>query len=109
MALVATWGKRFKRTRGQKSGHTYQPGNETIIPGTMAFDSSYPAGGEAVTGFDAAAIKRVNIFPSGAYDFTYDHVNKKVVAWSTATGAEVAGTTDLSSLTSVEFELVLFK
>lgn len=96
MALVVTYAKRKRMNDG------------TIRqPGTMAFDSSYPSGGEAVTGWDATKILAHTIYSSSTYDFTYDHVNKKVVAWDTGTGAEVANATNLSALTAVKFELTL--
>lgn len=99
MALVATYAKKFKRDDTKN-------GNVVVHPGTLAFDSSYPSGGEAITGWDTSNILEINIERSGTYDFLYDHVAKKVVAWDTGTSAEVANLTDLSALTAVKFEVV---
>ena len=44
--------------------------------GTLAFDSSYPLGGESLT-FDHE-LKHIEIEPQGGYTFEYDHTNKKV-------------------------------
>lgn len=89
-----------------------------FVTGTFAFDSSYPTGGEDITEiFDCfkellgiqfsdegapitANAKIVNSFP-------VDYAGKKVLAFGddTTTGvpAEVAATTNLSTLTGVRF------
>lgn len=79
----------------------------------IAFDSSYPTGGESLTsadlGFeDVAANLFVICPPRNGYSFVYDGTNAKLkVYWgdnnnaSDAPGVEVADTTDLSALTDV--------
>ena len=48
--------------------------------GTLAFDSSYPTGGESVSfGFTPAA---VFIEPQAGYSFEYDHTNGKIKAFT---------------------------
>ena len=110
MALVVTFnGKRINRPVKTRVGSRGTAGHEQVLTGTIAFDSSYPAGGEpapAGTSFNDAGVRHVNIFPSGVFRFLYDSVNDKVVAFSTSTGAEVAGAVDLSALTAVQFEVV---
>jgi hypothetical protein len=71
--------------------------------GTVAFDSSYPTGGEAIDaagdfGYD------VMMFESGAIVAQWDKANQKVLAyWGNAGTAsvlpEVTATTDLSAQT----------
>lgn len=101
MALTVTYAKRRRIPKSKTLKGTVS------LPFKLAFDSSYPSGGEAVTGWNAANVLGVNIQRSGVYDFTYDHVNLKVVAFNTGTGAEVANATDLSALTNVVGELIL--
>lgn len=84
--------------------------NGKIQFGSLAFDSSYPTGGESMTfpGFFNVAI--VLIEPSAGYIFQYDYTNSKVLAYyadydAVADGAliQVANTTDLSALTDVRY------
>ena len=96
MALVVSYTSGQKRI--DRDGHV-------VLSGTLAMDSSYPTGGEAVTGWDDPKILKVFIQKSGTFDFLYDHVAKKVVAWDTAFTAEASSTQDLSSLSAVPFEL----
>lgn len=78
----------------------------------IAFDSSYPTGGEPVTPAIFGMSKVVAVQPIGpamaiagagtsAYTVGYDAVNKKLQAFGGAAsgvaGAEVANTTDLSA------------
>ena len=85
--------------------------NYSIISGSIAFDSSYPTGGEA---FDLsgkfATLTMVLIEPNSGYVFTYDYTNKKVIAyWVDNDGSadsamiQVANTTDLSGITAARF------
>lgn len=76
-----------------------------IQVGTLAFDSSYPTGGEEVDfGFTPAF---VIVQPVSGYVFEYDSGNDKVIAYyadydAVADGAliQVADTTDLSSVST---------
>lgn len=97
---------------------TYDPGdwlgekcglNWKIVTGNIAFDSSYPTGGEAL---DLSAklptkVAAVLFDGMGGYVPQYDYANKKVLMYEAgADGAaldEVADTTDLSALTTVRF------
>lgn len=75
----------------------------------VAFDSSYPTGGESVT----PAMLGLNTIdfliaePAGGYTFEYDHDDELLIArWvdTTTDGApqaEVADTTDLSAVTGI--------
>lgn len=79
----------------------------------VAFDSSYPTGGEALTaadlGFeDAAANLIVHVPMKSGYMFEYDGTNAKIKAYygdnnnaSDGPLIEVPNTTDLSALTDV--------
>lgn len=73
---------------------------------TVAFDSSYPTGGEALDHTDYQP-KGTPVFlgaiceTDGTYRFEYDEENSKLVAITWVDGAEVANTTDLSALTAV--------
>lgn len=75
---------------------------------TVAFDSSYPTGGESLTAANLglAGIVHVQAGSAGGYVFEYDHTNKKLKAFmgdnnNAADGPliEVADTTDLSAVT----------
>ena len=86
-------------------------GQQRIKRGTIAFDSSYPTGGEALDLLGATGltrIDRVQINPRFGYVFTWDYVNSKMLAYqqSAATGAltEVTNTADLSAVVGVHIE-----
>lgn len=75
----------------------------------LAFDASYPTGGEALTPADLG-LSEIDVLiaePAGGYTFEYDHTNEKLLArWvdTTTDGApqaQVADTTDLSGVTGV--------
>lgn len=55
-------------------------GNKRAALGTLAFDSSYAFGGEALSGVSLGmdAIDRVFIESKNGYTFEYDHSNKKI-------------------------------
>ncbi len=82
-----------------------------MLTGSLAFDSSYPTGGESVDLSNIFSdIHLVLIEPKAGYVFEYDYTNKKVKAyWADYDGAadavliEVTDTTDLSALTDVRF------
>ena len=98
MALVATKGRRFNI-------EVALWGPVTVQTGTLAWDSSYPSGGEAIATWDTANILAIHIPPSGAYTFHYDPIAKKVVAWTS--GSEVGNLTNLSALTAVPFWIIM--
>lgn len=58
MALVASYQKRRRNWDGT-----------TSQIGQITFDSSYPTGGEAITGWNASNIKQVNITPTATHFF----------------------------------------
>jgi hypothetical protein len=106
MALTVTYdtdvgGPTNAESRSGPSGRHYK-----IVTGTIAFDSSYPTGGEALdltSYFDS--LKVVLLETAAGYTLEYDNVNKKVKVfyadYSTGTdGAliEVASTTDLATV-----------
>jgi len=89
-------------------------GNKRFIQGKIAFDTSYPTGGEAFSLADMGLAGGVLDFcmfePESGYIFEYDHTNNKVLAYycdydAVADGAliQVANTTDLSALTDARF------
>lgn len=76
----------------------------------VAFDTSYPTGGEPITDAGLGLSKApdfVVIPPKAGYVFEYDGTNKKILAYveeAVAAGGpllEVANTTNLSALTGV--------
>lgn len=85
-------------------------GNRYQSVSTIAFDSSYATGGEALTvaqlGLSDDGEVHIEVHPSAGYVFEYDHTNNKVKAYwvdTTTDGAkmaEVASTTDLSGVTA---------
>jgi len=81
-----------------------------MISGSIAFDSSYPTGGESLdlTPYFATQVHLVLIEPQAGYVFAYDYTNKKVMAyWTGATTAavlaEITNATNLSALSAVHF------
>lgn len=89
-------------------------GGYDLVKGTIAFDSSYPTGGEALDPSNIARLEFASIQGGGTtatglgYVFNWDTVNQKVVVvWGNAGTAsvlpEVTNATDLSALTNVPF------
>lgn len=83
-----------------------------IVTGTFDFDTSYPTGGEDITGIfnKFASTLGCEFFPRNGYTFTTDYTNKKVLAYqgdntnaAAAPGVQVPNTTNLSTLTGVRF------
>lgn len=77
---------------------------------TVAFDSSYPTGGEAI---DAAGNRQFSsvwaVGGTGGYSFSWDRANQKLLAYysdnnnaADSAQIEVPNTTDLSALTAVK-------
>ncbi len=84
---------------------------------TLAFDSSYPTGGEALPAgnlkFGLQKVDFVNITNSSGYSFQYDYTNDKILAYygdnnNASDGAQiqVPDTTDLSALNNVRVFVV---
>lgn len=73
----------------------------------LAFDGSYPTGGEAITvdqlgmraRVDAVVPQGAGAYGAGAYTVQYDGSTGKVLAISLADGAEAGDTTDLGAFT----------
>jgi len=85
-------------------------GNKRVRTVDIAFDSSYPTGGESLTASDLglSVVDLVIPSPKSGYVFEYDYTNSKIKAYyadydATSDGAliEVANTTDLSGVTGV--------
>ena len=86
-------------------------GSKRLYYGTIAFDSSYPTGGEAI---DVGSNERLDVVFCGTYPsatvgylFSWDAANQKLRAHRTDQvddpAEEVPDTTDLSALTSIPF------
>lgn len=106
MAITKTMEARLETNSDIKS-FIARGGNMEF--GTIAFDSSYPTNGEAIS-FGIANVSIVIVAPAGGYTFEYDSSAGKIKAYygdysSTSDGAltEVANATDLSALTAVPY------
>lgn len=92
--------------------------NMGILTGTVAFDTSYPTGGEDTSGisgyFQTCLV--IIFIPTAGYVFQYDKANDTVLVYQSdysfsadAPLVEVADTTDLSTpLASVQFIAIGF-
>lgn len=60
--------------------------NRRVNFGTLAFDSSYPTGGESLTpaNLNMKAIDQIIFAPAGGYSFEYDYTNQKVKVFQPA-------------------------
>jgi len=85
----------------------FKLGNGFVVIADVAFDNSYPTGGEEVLPekFGINALDFVQAAPSSGYVFQYDHTNKKLLAYyadydAVADGAliQVPDTTNLSAI-----------
>ena len=80
-----------------------------MVFGTIAFDNSYPTGGEAITlsTYFPGGIECVDVFPQAGYVFVYDKANAKVIGYQSDDAVDpldqIGNTTDLSALTAVPF------
>ena len=72
-----------------------------LIPISIAFDSSYPTGGEPFSLDGVSDIMTFLIEGSGIYQFNYDYTNNKIIGYVMSTGLEIGNATDLSALTDV--------
>jgi len=88
-------------------------GNKRVVLGTIAFDSSYPTGGEAftVTALSGNYFRTTDphgvfcvLEPLAGYTFTFRPDTSKIQVYSTA-ATEVSNATDLSALQSVKYML----
>jgi hypothetical protein len=85
-------------------------GTATLYVGTVAFDSSYPTGGEAI---DLAGNESVDIMlcsHEDGYSFLWDRANQKLLVYYVDNNAagdsaqiQVPDTTDISSITACPF------
>lgn len=77
-------------------------GNKRAVRGTIAFDTSYPTGGEALTALNVgmAIIDEINFTPNGGFHFEYDYTNALVLAFvqGFVTGATAVGDTTVGAL-----------
>lgn len=73
-------------------------GSKNVARGTIAFDSSYPTGGESLTAANVGlkTIERITFEDVAGFSFTYDYTNAKVLAKcpGVVTGAAGSGTLD---------------
>ncbi|WP_457556326.1 hypothetical protein [Candidatus Pyrohabitans sp.] len=85
-------------------------GTMKVVIAEIAFDTSYPAGGEPLTASDLGLTKidHISIEPKSGYIFEYDYANSKVKAYYADYAAASAGPlievpdlTDLSAVTGV--------
>ena len=76
----------FKETARQSAG------SEIKLEGRVAFDSSYPTGGESFTAaqFGLTKINRVLLQSEGGYDFETDYTNSKIKAFNGGSGTSGA-------------------
>lgn len=105
MGLTITFDAKIARRLGRNSPQGF-------ISGSIAFDSSYPTGGEADTDLAAKfrTLQQVNIMSEDGYVFHWDKTNSKVMAYyadndgaSDSALIQVANTTDLSGITAARF------
>ena len=71
--------------------------------GTLAFDSAYPTGGEALTLTGMREILNMICGKFGDWVFEWDAANQKLEAYVMSTGLEVANGTDLSTATGIPY------
>ena len=86
-------------------------GSRQAVEGTLAFDSSYPKGGESLTAamLGLAAIVEIRVEPTNGYALEYDHTNAKLKAfYAQALGIPVLNTTAVGNVTTGEDNLISF-
>lgn len=100
----------------QNTNISLASGRLKIEVGTVAFDSSYPTGGEEISfpNFEVEPLF-VAVQPDSGYIFTYDRTNGKLLAYyadydAGSDGAliEVANETDLSGVDAAAYIAVGF-
>ncbi len=76
-------------------------GNKRAVRGTIAFDASYPTGGEALTAatLGLSVIDEITFTPTSGFVFEYDHTNATVLAYAQGfvTGSTAAADTTVGS------------
>jgi hypothetical protein len=99
MAAVAT----IKKTHQLASGLS-------VFVGTIALDSSYPTGGEAIDHADVERFDVLTVAGGGGYIFEWDAPNQKLKLMigdnnnaADAVAVEAANTTDVSALSALPF------
>ncbi len=80
---------------------------ENLIYGKIAFDASYPTGGEAIAITGVEKIDTLISPGSGGYSFAFDDATQKLLAYRTDQvddpQEQVPDTTDLAALTAIPF------
>ena len=91
--------------------------NLAILTGTIAFDSSYPTGGEDISAIfkKFKSVKFISFSPTAGYVFDTDETSgsEKVLAYYVDNNAaadsamiQIPDTTDLSAITDVNFIVI---
>lgn len=90
-------------------------GTAKLLYGLIAFDASYPTGGEVLdlTELPVSDVKSLICGGYKGYTFEWDDGNSKLLAYQgdndnagDAPGVQVADTTDLSALTAIPFQMI---
>ena len=74
-------------------------GSKRTVIGTIAFDASYPTGGESLTAANLGlgTIDQLRVFPKNGYVFEYDYTNSKLLAYSQGITTGATGAADSTS------------
>jgi hypothetical protein len=80
------------------------PGSMIRTSGLIAFDSSYPTGGESLTAANMGlnTLESVTIHPKNGFTFAYDYTNFKVLVYYSAGIAIQVDTTKIGNITTGE-------
>lgn len=75
-------------------------GNVKMSFGTIAFDSSYPTGGESFTPNDLRlkAVQMLIVEPANGYSFEVDYTNSKIKAYGVPTVTVTGGDASITAL-----------
>jgi hypothetical protein len=78
--------------------------------GLLAFDSSYPTGGEALTAANMGlnTLESVDILSKNGFTFEYDHTNSKVLAYYSSGTLIHTSTTKVGNVTTGEDVLIQY-
>lgn len=92
---------------GSREVRAFGARNLKLATATFAFDSSYPTGGEDVSGLWDLFTEVLHVFvaPRNNRVFEVDHTNKKLKLY-TALGTEAGSASDQSSVTGVHLLIV---
>jgi len=87
---------------------TLSTGQDVSAHSTYSWDASYPTGGETVPTLGVPSVGTIHMLGQGsaAGQFYFRYSSGKVLAYVATTGAEVADTTDLSSITGVPYSVI---